>query len=83
MGYDTMLVGHFHTYLNMGRIIMNGSLIGYNEYANQGNFGFEKPRQALWLTHPKHGITYSMPVLLEDNAYTEDRGKNKWVSHPS
>lgn len=75
--YDTMLVGHFHTYLNMGRVIMNGSLIGYNEYANQGNFGFEMPRQALWLTHPKKGITYSMPVVLEDGP---DKGK-KWIEY--
>ena len=38
---------------------------GYDEYAYQGNFGFEPPRQALWLTHPRYGVTYRMPVLCE------------------
>lgn len=66
LGYDTLLVGHWHQYCNTGRIIYNGSLIGYNEYANQGSFNYELPRQALFLNHPKHGITFSMPIVLED-----------------
>ena len=66
--FDTMLLGHWHQYLPSGRVIVNGSLKGYDEYANQGNFGFEPPKQALWITHPKNGITIHMPVVLEDQA---------------
>ena len=73
--YDTMVLGHWHQYLSMGKVIVNGSLKGYDEYANSGNFGFEQPKQALWMTHPKHGITFSMPVVLEDGP---KRG-GKWV----
>jgi predicted phosphodiesterase len=65
MEYDVMICGHWHQYIHVERLIVNGSLKGYDEYAYQNNFGFEPPRQALWLTHPRFGITYRMPVLCE------------------
>ena len=64
--YDTLLMGHWHQLIQLQRLIVNGSLKGYDEYAAQNNFGYEIPRQALWLTHPKHGITISMPVNVAD-----------------
>lgn len=63
--YDVMMCGHWHQYIHVERLIVNGSMKGYDEYAAQGNFGFEPPRQALFLTHPRYGITYRMPVLCE------------------
>lgn len=75
--YDTLLLGHFHQLMQMQRVIVNGSLCGYNEYAYNNNFPWEPPRQALWVTHPKHGITYSMPVHVEAK---NDGGKHEWVS---
>jgi hypothetical protein len=65
MGYDTLLLDHWHQLIQLQRLIVNGSLKGYDEYANHGNFGVEPPRQALWLTHPEHGITFPMPVMVE------------------
>jgi hypothetical protein len=65
MEYDTMLLGHWHQLIQLQRLIVNGSLKGYDEYAYQANFPFEPPRQALWLTHPDHGITFSAPVHVE------------------
>lgn len=65
MDYDTMLCGHFHTLMMLPTLIVNGSLKGYDEYAFDGNFGFEVPAQALWLTHPDLGISISMPVYTE------------------
>ena len=63
--YDVLIAGHWHQYIHLERLIVNGSMKGYDEYAYQGNFGFEPPRQGLWLTHPRYGITYRMPVLCE------------------
>lgn len=63
--YDVMLAAHWHQYIHLEHMIVNGSLKGYDEYAYQNNFAFEPPRQALWLTHPRFGITYRMPVLCE------------------
>lgn len=66
LGYDTLLMGHWHQLIMLQRFIVNGSLKGYDEYAAANNFGFEPPQQALWLTHSERGITFSMPVHLEE-----------------
>lgn len=66
--YDTLLVGHFHQLIQMSRLIVNGSVKGYDEFALRCNLPFEVPQQALWITHPDHGINYSMPVLCEDES---------------
>jgi transposase-like protein/predicted phosphodiesterase len=66
--FDTMIFGHWHT-LTWGpgdRWIVNGSLKGYDEYAFRQNFGFERPQQALFVTHPKNGITFRMGVQADD-----------------
>jgi len=81
LGYDTMLVGHFHTLMMLPKLIVNGSLKGYDEYAYSGNFSFEVPAQALWLTHPELGITISMPVYTERKKHNEKT--TKWVSIPN
>lgn len=60
--YNTLIHGHYHTYAATQRFISNGSLVGYDEYALANGFGFEIPQQAFWLTHPEHGVTFSMPV---------------------
>jgi hypothetical protein len=76
MPYDTLAVGHFHQLIQTQKIIVNGSLVGYSEYALSRPLPFEEPKQALWITHPSHGLTFSMPVLAE-------RGKvisREWVS---
>lgn len=75
--YDTMLVGHWHQLIQLQRLIVNGSLKGYDEYANQNNFPFEPPRQALWITHPKLGITFTAPVLVERNQHKKG---GAWVA---
>jgi hypothetical protein len=77
--YDTLACGHWHQYIHLSRLIVNGSLKGYDEYANDNNFPFEPPSQALWLTHPKYRITYRMPVYVERQREPE---KTAWVSVP-
>lgn len=80
MEYDTMIMGHWHQYIHHSRVIINGSLKGYDEYAFNNNFGFEVPQQALWITHPKHGQTYRAPVKLA--ATPEYNAEAAWVSVP-
>lgn len=77
MGYDTMLCGHFHQYVQLQRLIVNGSLKGYDEYAYANNFPYEPAQQALWLTHPKYRITYRMPVQVQQ---FKDVKVKPWVS---
>jgi hypothetical protein len=73
-------MGHWHQLIQLTRLIVNGSLKGYDEYAYSANFPFEVPQQALWLTHPRYGITYRMPVRLDEPRSAEKAG---WVSVPS
>lgn len=75
--YDVLLLGHWHQLIQMQRLIVNGSLKGYDEYAYSGNFGFEEPKQALWLTHPEHGITFQVPVLVDEKKNMVER---PWVT---
>lgn len=75
--YDTMILGHWHQLIQLQRCIVNGSLKGYDEYAYTNNFPFEPPRQALWITHPEHGITFSTPVNVDKQPKKISRG---WVS---
>ncbi|KOR22940.1 hypothetical protein [Burkholderia cenocepacia] len=75
--YDTMLLGHWHQWIQLPRLIVNGSLKGYDEYAYANNFPFELPRQALWVTHPLHGITFSMPVNVDE---PKQKTESAWVS---
>lgn len=76
-GYDTLMLGHWHQLIQMQTLIVNGSLKGYDEYAYAGNFGFEEPKQALWITHPTRGITFQMPVQMDDRPASASGG---WVS---
>jgi hypothetical protein len=76
MDYETMLLGHWHQYVHLTRLIVNGTLKGYDEYAYSNNFPYEKPQQALWITHPRHGITFRMPVYAE----RAEAQKSTWIS---
>jgi hypothetical protein len=77
--YDTLLLGHFHRLMDgMGDIIANGALKGYDEFAIDLDFPFQNPLQALWITHPKRGITFKMPIQCDDPEETPEN--TGWVS---
>lgn len=80
MSYDTMLMGHWHQYMPLDRIVVNGSLVGYNEYANRENFGYEPPRQALWITHPELGMINRNPVYVDPPRHKHDAAAGSWVA---
>jgi predicted phosphodiesterase len=68
--YDVLLMGHFHQTLWMPRTVVNGSLVGYSEYAADKNLEYEPPKQMLWLTDPSFGKVSPMEVYC-DNARTQ------------
>ena len=77
--FDIMEFGHFHTRMLSARLRGNGSLKGYDEYAATNNFGFERPSQNFWVTHPDHGITFDAPIYCDVAA---KKAKAEWVSVP-
>jgi hypothetical protein len=78
LAYDILMMGHWHTYMMLSYLLVNGSLKGYDEYANSNNFRFEVPQQSFHLTHPKHGPTFRMPIYAE----SKSAAKMEWVSVP-
>lgn len=64
--YDVMIVGHFHQYMTIPGVIVNGSLKGLDEFAFEHNFGFEEPQQAFWITTPEHGPSFHVPIRPMD-----------------
>ena len=60
--YDTMMCGHFHTTIMLPSLIVNGSLKGLDEYAMGINVRQERPSQMLFTVHPKHGVTWYIPI---------------------
>lgn len=74
--YDYMIFGHFHCLTWGQTYIVNGTLKGYDEWSFRMNFGYEPPRQALWITHPTHGITVKMEIGAEESA---EQSNPPWV----
>lgn len=77
--FDTMLIGHWHTYVPRGDsipVIVNGALKGYDEYARLGlRVPYTRPSQALWFVHEKYGITAQWQIYLDKLRKTD----NEWL----
>lgn len=66
LDFDTLVLGHWHQYTPLPRIIVNGSLIGHGEYS-QGKLRAvpERAQQALWFVHPENGVVSQMAVYAD------------------
>ena len=62
---DLTCIGHWHSYTPGRRAVVNGSLIGYNEYAASRGFEFERPQQASFLVDSQYGVCMQTPIWLE------------------
>ena len=66
--YDYMVAGHFHQslFLPAKGLLIGGCLKGFDEFSFIQNYEPEPPQQALWITTPEHGISFSAPVYVMD-----------------
>ncbi len=80
--FDTLVIGHWHQYVTLPGLIVNNALKGFDEYAFlQLRAKPSRPSQALWFTHPEHGITAHWQVYLEKVADDQRTGnKGDWVA---
>lgn len=79
--YDHLILGHYHPSPNLWlpRAVVNGTVKGYDEYAqNKLNAIPGPPTQALFFVHPKWGITSKWDVILETPAHVVDSAA--WVT---
>ncbi len=56
--------GHFHQYLDVGKIAGNGSLIGFNGYAMSIKATPEPPQQSFYIVDSKRGKTCKCPIWV-------------------
>ncbi len=58
-------IGHFHQLRDFGRAIVNGSLIGYNDFAMSIGADFEVPQQAFYILDSKRGKCQVTPLWCD------------------
>jgi len=64
--FDWFVIGHWHQYVHAQGLIINGSVKGYDEFAQREGFAPERAQQAFWLCTPEHGVTVAAPVFCAD-----------------
>lgn len=80
LGYDVLLIGHWHNRFNFPNIIVNSCIKGFCEYARtELRAKYQEPTQTLFFVHPKTGIYSYWPILLEGG---RERFGATWVSWP-
>lgn len=58
--------GHFHTMLDLGNWVSNGSIIGHNAFGIKIKAKPERPQQALSIIDKEHGKTKTIPIFVRD-----------------
>jgi predicted phosphodiesterase len=64
-GYDILMCGHFHQYIHTESVLVNGSVKGYDEFADQFNFPPEPAQQSLCVISQSGHIPNRMPILCD------------------
>lgn len=62
---DYHIIGHFHQFLDLGHTVINGSLIGYTEFAFSIGAEYEPPQQAMFLIDSVKGKCFTAPIWIE------------------
>jgi hypothetical protein len=79
--FDTLVIGHWHQMLWLPNVIVNNSFKGYDEYARLAlRATYSRPSQALWFSHPEHGITARWEVFLEGRRQAAE--SKDWIRWP-
>lgn len=60
--------GHWHQYLDTGRITVNGSVIGYSAYGMSVKATPEPPQQAFYVLDSKRGKTCKSPIWVRETS---------------
>lgn len=72
---DYILLGHFHSYMELEWGWCNGSLPGISEYARDFRATPARASQLLFFVHPEHGVTSRWPIYLSQPMEVGESGK--------
>lgn len=64
-------LGHYHQFLDLGRAVVNGSLIGFNSYAQSIGASPEPPQQAAYVLDAKRGKALVTPLWVGEDSLAE------------
>jgi len=77
--FDTLIMGHWHQYIALPGLIVNGTLKGYDEFTRLAlRAPYSPPTQAMFFVHPAHGITANWPIYL-DRRYNRPAETSNWI----
>ncbi|HPC34254.1 MAG TPA: hypothetical protein PLP73_01205 [Candidatus Absconditabacterales bacterium] len=62
---DYDVIGHRHQRQNLNNAVINGSLNGYNAYAESIKAEYQEPQQALFLINSEFGKTITAPIFTK------------------
>ena len=81
LDFDTLVLGHWHQYIPLPRVIVNSALKGFDEFAKDKLRATpERAQQALWFVHPENGIVSQMAVYCDEKDVPRDRPWTSWAS---
>lgn len=63
---DMSWIAHWHQYISLNKVRVNGSVIGYNSFARAFGFEPEPPKMQFQLLDKKRGYTLNNPIILTD-----------------
>lgn len=78
MPYDTLVIAHWHQCIWGKRLVVNGSVKGYDEYAIDLQFEFEEPKQWAWLTSKSFGKCSPMEIYCDTPGVSTFSGQDWW-----
>ena len=68
---DVHCIGHHHTFTDYGRIVVNGSLIGFGPYSQRIRAPFEPPQQAIFYMDSKRGKCMTSAIWVDKDSDLE------------
>ena len=63
---DMSWIAHWHQYIVLNKVRVNGSVIGYNSYARAYGFEPDVPKMQFQLLDKRRGFTLNNPIILTD-----------------
>jgi hypothetical protein len=77
LGFDHLVIGHWHQRLWLPRATVNNTLKGFDEWSMKAlGAKPDRPTQALWFVHPSHGKTAHWDIFVDE----KPQAATEWIS---
>lgn len=66
MAFDLLVCGHFHVRYVLPRVLVGGTLMGFDEFALVQGYEYQPPSQEFFLVAPGRGPILNAPIWVQD-----------------